>query len=188
MLKVLAGDLSATFNIDGQHFDRYVNRRVSVVRSLCDQLLLHDQILIPTQDYLTAAGLVRILGERNLLVLLEEERLRFIRMRGFFGYVRGARPDGRLLAMVDPDKKKANSAPIDRSIELGLEVIKGEYTEQHRLKESLIDCSDELELQKAVDAAHKDAYVDLSQTSLWKEEYSNPNPDLLELLGIKEMN
>jgi hypothetical protein len=69
MLRVLSGDLSATFNIDGQHFERYMDRRTSVVRSLCDQLLLHDQILIPTQDFLTAAGLVRILGERNFLTL-----------------------------------------------------------------------------------------------------------------------
>ncbi len=87
MLKVLAGELSATFNIDGQHLDRYVGRQNSVVRSLCDQLLLHDQILIPTQDYLTAAGLVRILGERSVLILLEEERIRFLRLRGAFGYV-----------------------------------------------------------------------------------------------------
>jgi hypothetical protein len=102
MLKVLAGDLSATFTIDGQHLGRYLDRRKSVVRSLCDQLLLHDKIFIPTQDYLTAAGLIRLLGERNFLTLLEEERIGFIRLRGDFGYVRGTGVDGRLLAMQDP--------------------------------------------------------------------------------------
>jgi len=94
MSKVLSGDLSATFNIDGRHLNRYLGRKTSIAKSLCDYLLLHDQILIPTQDYLTAAGLVRILGEHNVISLLEEGRLSFIRLRGAYGYVRGTGPDG----------------------------------------------------------------------------------------------
>jgi hypothetical protein len=188
MLRVLSGDLSATFNIDGQHFERYTDRRTSVVRSLCDQLLLHDQILIPTQDYLTAAGLVRNLGERNFLTLLEEERLRFLRLRGAFGYVRGTGHDGRLLAFIDPTGKLPASSPIDQSIEAALSVIQGEITENSRLMKLLIACSHELEFQTVVDATHKDAYADLSQTMLWKEEYRLPNSDLLALPGVKEMS
>jgi hypothetical protein len=185
MLKVLAGDLPATFNIDGQHLDRYVGRRESVARSLCDQLLLHDQILIPTQDYLTAAGLVRILGERNLLTLLEEEKLRFVRLRGFFGYARGTGQDGRLIAMVDPNRKMPNCAPIDESIIAGLNENKGGYKEKKRLVSALIAGSHELELSTIVDATHKDAYGDLSQTALWKEEYRFSNPELLALPGMQ---
>jgi hypothetical protein len=129
MLKILAGSLSATFNIDGRHLERFGERRALVVRSLCDHLLLHDQILIPTQDYLTAAGLVRILGQQNVITLLEEERLHFVRLRGFFGYVRGSGPDGRLVATKDPTGKMPYSSAIDQSIDMGLETIKGEYTE-----------------------------------------------------------
>ena len=187
MLKVLAGDLSATFNIDGQHLDRYVGRRESVARSLCDQLLLHDQILIPTQDYLTVAGLVRILGERNLLTLLEEEKLRIVRLRGFFGYARGTGQDGRLIGMVDPNRKMPSSAPIDELIVAGLNENKGGYKEKKRLVSALIAGSHELELSTIVDATHKDAYGDLSQTSLWKEEYRFSNPELLALPGMQEM-
>jgi len=183
----LAGSLSATFNIDGQHFERYIERKGSVVQSLCDQLLLHDQILIPTQDYLTAAGLIRILGEQNVLALLEEERLRFVRLRGFFGYARGTGDDGRLITMHDPSRMKAFSCPIDQSVELSLRVIEGECKERHRLMRLLTTSSDELELQTAVDATHKDAYADLSQTMLWKEEYRFPNPDLLALPGVEKM-
>ena len=185
MLKVLAGELSATFNIDGQHFDRYVGRQTSVVKSLCDQLLLHDQILIPTQDYLTAAGLVRILGERSVLKLLEEERLRFIRLRGAFGYVRGTGPDGRILTFVAPNNP--NSVPIEQSVAAGLSAIKGEYTEHGRLTKFLIACSHQIELQSVVDATHVDTYADLSQTALWDEKYRLPNPELLALPGAEKM-
>lgn len=52
----------------------------------------------------------------------------------------------------------------------------------------LIARSDELEFQTVIDATHKDAYADLSQTVLWKEEYRLPNPDLLALPGVKAMS
>ena len=79
--EVLAGDLSATFNLDGGHLHRFIERRVRIAQVVCEQLLLHDQILIPTQDYVAAAGLIRILGERNVISLLEANQLRFVRMR-----------------------------------------------------------------------------------------------------------
>lgn len=88
MLKVLAGDLSARFNLDGGHLQRYVHRPRTIMRSLCDQLILHDQILVPTHDYLTAAGLIRLLGERNVMSLLLTNQVRFVRLKGLFGYVR----------------------------------------------------------------------------------------------------
>jgi hypothetical protein len=187
LLKILAGDLSATWNIDGRHFDRYVERRVSVAQSLCDQLLLHDQILIPTQDYATLAGLIRIFGERNVLTLLGEERLAFVRLRGFFGYVRGTGPDGRLVGMEDPTRKRPNSAPTQQSIEAGLSLIQEGITESQRIRNAAYACTTELELGTVVDAVHKDAYADLSQSSLWRADYDFPNPDLLALPGMQEM-
>ena len=187
MLKVLAGSLSATFNIDGRHLERFEERREAVGRTLCDHLLLHDQIIIPTQDYLTAAGLVRVLGERTVLTLLAEDRLRFVRLPGMFCYVRGTGPDGQLATMRDPTGKLPNSAPIDRSVDMGLSTINGEYTDHNRLKKLLIDRSHELDLTTVVSATRKDAYADLSQTSLWKDSYRVDNQDLLALPGAKEM-
>jgi hypothetical protein len=187
VLRILAGDLSATWNIDGRHFDRYLERRVLVAQSLCDQLLLHDQILIPTQDYATLAGLVSIFGERNVLTLLGEERLAFVRLRGFFGYVRGEGTDGRLVAMVDPTYKLPNSAPIQQSIEAGLSLIRERTTEAQRLRNSAFACTTELELGTVVDTVHRDTYADLSQSSLWKPEYEFPHPDLLALPGMEKM-
>ena len=120
MLKVLAGDLSATFNLDGMHGQRYVARRVEIAQTLCEQLVLHDQIIIPTSDYLAAAGLIKLFGERPVIDLLESDQLRFIRLRGLFGYVRGEGRDGGLLTFQDPEAKrpqpfrshKAKSTPL----------------------------------------------------------------------------
>jgi hypothetical protein len=187
LLKILAGDLSATWNIDGKHFDRYVDRRVSIGQSICDQLLLHDQILIPTQDYATLAGLIRIFGEHNVLALLGEERLSFVRLRGFFGYIRGEGPDGRLVGMEDPSRMLPNSSPIQQSIEAGLGLVEEGTVEFKRLRNAAFACTTELELGAVVDAVHRDAYADLSQSSLWKVDYEFPNPDLLALPGMEKM-
>jgi hypothetical protein len=187
VLRILAGDLSATWNIDGKHFDRYLERRIPIAQSLCDQLLLHDQILIPTQDYTTLAGLVRILGERNVLTLLGEERLAFVRLRGFFGYAHGEGPDGRLVGMVDPTSRLPNSAPIQQSIEAGLSLVQEGTNESRRLQNSAFACTTELELGTVVDAVHRDTYADLSQSSLWNPDYKFPHPDLLALPGMEKM-
>ena len=149
MSKSLAGDLSAIFNLDGRHLDRFLSRRTAVLRSLCDQLLLHDQILIPTQDYLTAAGLVRLIGENNLITLLEADKLRFLRVRGFFGYVRGTGADGRLVAMQDPTGQKPFSSPIEQSIESGLNAVGVKSFYYKKLRDTLFAASSELDYQQS---------------------------------------
>ena len=172
-------------NVNGQHLERYLKRKASVVRSLCDQLLLHDQILIPTQDYLTAAGLVRILGERNVLSLLDEERLQFVRLRGAFGYAQGTGKDNGLMSYLAP--RVANSLPLDQSIHAGLSVIRDGYTEHDRLTKLLMAHTQELELSTVLEAVRKDAYSDLQQTALWKEEYRYFDPNFLALPGLGKM-
>lgn len=187
MLKVLAGDLSATFNLDGGHLSRYVQGRAAVIRSLCDQLLLHDQILVPTQDYLTAAGMVCLLGERNVISLLDADRLRFVRLQGVFAYARGTGPDGALLTFEDPQHKRPTDAPIEDSVRAALATITGRCSDVGRLSRLLIERSQGLMTKDIVGAVLKDAYADLKQTTLWDNSYRYPNPDLLALPGMNAM-
>ncbi len=187
MLKVLAGDLSATFNLDGGHLDRYMRRQKTIIRSLCDQLLLHDQILIPTHDYLTAAGLICLLGERNVISLLDTDRLRFVRLQGLFGFVRGTGPDGSLVAFEDPEHQRPQDSPIEDSVKAALAVISGRYSDGSKLLRLLVEQSHGLKTSAVVDAIRMDAYADLEQTTLWNESYRYSKPDLLALPGMDTM-
>lgn len=184
--KVLAGDLSATFNLDGRHLDRYIERRLDVVGSLCEQLLLHDQVMIPTQDYLTACGLIRLLGEGNVISLLEKNELRFVRLRGVFGYVRGTGADGGLGVFEDPEKKRWQDSPIEDSIEAALRAT-GQYKEHKKLASLLTDQSYPVETSAAIDYVRHDAFRDLKETPLWRDLYQDSNPDVLRLPGMEEM-
>lgn len=187
MLRVLAGDLAATFNLDGLHGQRYVARRVEIAQSLCEQLLLHDQIIVPTQDYLTAAGLIALFGERTVIDLLESERLKFIRLRGLFGYVRGSGSDGGLATFSDPDGQRPQDSPLEASIYAGLDAIQSPLVERDKLARLLAEKSHPMELSQVLGAVRDNAYADLRKTPLWHNYYSFHKPGLLKLPGMQKM-
>lgn len=187
LFKILSGRLSAHFNIDGGHLQRYLARGDYIKETLCEELILHDSLAIPTHDYLTACGLALIVGERSLITLLEQKRITFVRLRGTYGYVRGTGPDGALLTIDDPDKKRPQNSDIESSVDAGLNVISAHIKEVQKLKELLIDNTIPFELSPIVDSIKHDAYNDLRGTSLWKAEFEMANKDLLALPGLEKM-
>jgi|688.fasta_scaffold53843_3 hypothetical protein len=187
MFKVLAGNLSAIFNLDGKHLDRYLQKQEMIKNLICEELILHDQIFIPTQDYLTACGLILVLGERNFISLLEDKRIHFLRLRGVFGYVKGTGVDGTLITVVDPNSKRPQDSSIEESIKVGLSVISTQITEKNKITELLIKESTPLEMSTVLDAIKSDSFRDIRATSLWNDKYNLPNKDLLALPGMEDM-
>lgn len=187
MYRVLAGNLSATFNLDGRHLNRYIERKDFIIKSLCEELILHDQILIPTNDYLTACGLILILGERNFLSLLESGKIRFLRLRGVFGYIRGTGKDGTIVGILDPDEKRPQDSPLEAAIDAGINVIAEQITEKDAIKKLLADYSWPIETADLITAVKKDAINDLKSTSLWRRKYTHTNEDLLLLPKMDKM-
>ena len=187
MYSVLAGTLTAKFNPDGRHLNRYLARRELVARSVCENLVLHDRLLIPTNDYLTACGLTLILGEDNFIDLLETGQVTFLRLRDTLGYVRGEGRDGTLVCMVDPNERRPHSSPIEESVRAGLEVISGKIRERQKLQSLITRQSVSLESRELLDVVTRDSIADLRQTSLWKDEYELSDPNLVALPGVKKM-
>ncbi len=187
MFKVLAGNLSAIFNLDGEHLNRYLQNKEMITKSIYEELILHDQILIPTQDYLTACGLILILGERNFISLLENKKIHFLRLRGVFGYGKGTGVDGTLVTFLDPASKRPQDSSIEDSVRAGLSVIGNQIKEKNKITELLLKESTPLEMSIILDAIKGDAFKDLRGTSLWKDEYDFPNQDLLALPGMEDM-
>lgn len=187
MFKILSGNLSATFNLDGNHLERYLLRKNLVLKSLCEDLILHEQVLVPTQDYLTACGLFFILGEHNLISLLEADKIRFLRTRGVFGYVRGKERDGAVVTFRDPEAKRPQDSEIDASVQAGLSVIDSRIKNKKLLHELLIQQSTSLELSEIVDSVKLDSYEDLKKTHLWRKKYQFPKEGLLMLPKMEKM-
>ncbi len=187
MYKTLAGRLSATFNLDGNHLERYLERENQIVASLCEDLILHDRILIPTQDYLTACGLALILGEKNFIALLEEERIQFLRTSGVFGYLRGTSRDGSLVVVQRNEGNSPQDCAIDEAVTAGLKVIDGKLKDKDLLSKLLIKNSEALSLSDLIDSVRRDSYSDLKGTSLWKTGYNYPHKDRIALPKMETM-
>lgn len=187
MYKVLSGRLAAHFNLDGGHLERYLQREREVRSALCEELILHDRVIIPTSDYLTACGLIRILGEHGVIELLEQEKLTFIRLRGLFGYARGTGRDGALLTFEDPERRRPQDSDVESSVDAGLAVLGDGLREQRKMRELLVENSEPLEMSDVIGSIQRDAYEDLKGTLLWRPHYGLADQDLLALPGIKHM-
>ncbi|MHB8791825.1 MAG: hypothetical protein ACYC6O_00590 [Thermoleophilia bacterium] len=187
MYKTVSSRLTALFNPDGGHLNRYLQRKSVISKSFCEDLFLQDQILIPTQDYLTAAGLITIFGEKGFIELLERDRLKFIRTRGVFGYIRGTGPDGGLVTFKDPKNQRPQDSPIEQSVNSALNVIAGNIKERKKLQEIVVENSFSIDWTEILTAVGREAIQDLQQTSLWRSEYEFNKQDLLALPGMEKM-
>jgi hypothetical protein len=183
---VLAADLMATFNLDGQHLHRYVQNRATVAETLCEQLILHDQVLIPTNDYLTAAGLIEILGEKNFIELIESNQMRFIRLRQIFGYARGTGRDGGLVVFGDPENNRPQDSPLEASINAGLSNVRTSLSNRLKIERLLAENSASMESSKIIDDIREKTYADLRKSTFWNAGYSYLRTNGLRLPGIEK--
>jgi len=187
MYKTLASRLSARFMFDGSHLSKYMQRKGEIQRSLLEDLVLHNQILIPTPDFLTAVGLVLIIGEKAVIDLLEQDRLKFIRTRSSLCYVRGSEKAGSLAVLSDPEKKKAIDSEIDKSASAGLDVMNNYLKDRKKLESLLTQKSIDIRSSDILEAVRDDAIIDFRNSATWSSHFEHVDQNMFLLPGIDKM-
>lgn len=187
MIKTISSRLTAHYQPDGGHLQRYNERRATITKSLCEDLILHDQVLVPTMDYLTAVGLLQILGEQGLVELLEQQRIKFIRTRRVFGFVRGKDRDGGLIVLSDPADKRPQDSPIEDSVAAGLTVFEGKIADRRKLHRLLVENSIHEETTDILAKVGVETIQDFKISIFWKPDYDFPKPGLVSLPGVAKM-
>jgi hypothetical protein len=180
MHRTISSRLTALFNPDGGHLQRYMEKRSVITKSFCEDLILHDQILVPTQDYLTACGLILIIGEKGFIELLERDKLKFIRTRCGFGFMSGKGPS-EIGIFSDPNSQRPIDSPIEQSVADGLKVIESKIKEKTKLHEIIVQNSFSVEWATILNAVKRESIQDLKYTKLWNAEYESNNPDFIIL-------
>ena len=180
MYRTISSRLTAHFNVDGKHLHRYVRNKPIITKSFCEDLILHDQILIPTQDFLTACGLILIIGEKGFLELLENDKIKFIRTRSGFGFVSGKGP-AEICVFGDPANKRPMDSPIDESVNAGLKVIESGLKEKKKLLNNIVQNSYPEEWSVILKAVKQESIKDLKYTKTWKSIYESNNPNYILL-------
>src|SRR5215510_11932660 len=86
---LLAANLWSVYNFGNPNdrYDKFLARGRPAFKSLIESILLYDKVVIPTQDFLSLAILVGVLGERAILDMLESDRIKFLRLKGALTYV-----------------------------------------------------------------------------------------------------
>jgi hypothetical protein len=117
MVKLLAGSLWAIYNMGGpaERCTRFIERSQPAFRHLIDGVLFADQVIVPTQDFMSLAVMTTHLGERKVIALLESGCLGFVRFPAALSY---AGNGAGLIAheVLDPDgRKRPLSATVQES-------------------------------------------------------------------------
>lgn len=91
MKKVLHGNLSclADYGPPQTRADNFLRMGRPPIKSFIESLILFDQIVIPTNDYMPLSLLIGILGEKSVLDLLANDTLKFARFKSSIAYAGG---------------------------------------------------------------------------------------------------
>jgi len=185
--RTLAANMSVVFNIDGQQLNRFLKHNIPSVQIFIESILIHDEIIIPIQDYLSLAALIHLLGEPAVLQLLELGCLKFVRLKGMLGYFRGSEEDGNLLALGTLGKK-AFDATRTEAINAAFSVLSTSLENHKLLLDLAIQATNEMEMSSIVGEIREEAYADLQNTSLWHDSYSLGDTQLKKLPGLEPMS
>lgn len=87
-MKILAADMwpGITLGDPNQRYQQFLSIGRPRFSGFIESILLYDEIVVPTDDFMSLAILVGVLGEDAIVALLREGILRFVRFRGAVGY------------------------------------------------------------------------------------------------------
>ena len=172
--KVIAGNLTAHVNFHGTHLENYLNNKVHIAKIFSEELMLHDQINIPIPDYLTACGLLVILGEHNFISLLESNQIRFIKYNGQLTFLKSIDKEADF-GISRPQPPHPWSSPIDVSLDISLNFLEERYPlrGKTKLKELLIKQTDLVDIGAHLDQIRSEVFETFSYTSVSKKPFND---------------
>jgi hypothetical protein len=77
----------ADFGNPNERYQNFLKVGRPPFKSLIESVLLFDQVVIPTNDFMPLALMAGVLGEKPVIRLLDEEIIKFARFRGAVGYL-----------------------------------------------------------------------------------------------------
>src|SRR5438309_1858616 len=87
-VKLFAGNMWPVFTFADANtrYQKFLNTSHPAFQHLLDGVLIHDRIVVPTQDFLSVTALVGVLGVDAVNALLAGGCLSFLRLRGGIAY------------------------------------------------------------------------------------------------------
>lgn len=187
--KIFAADLwpHVSTSTHRETIERLARTGVSgAAKRLLESVLLHDQIVIPTNDYINAAFLLNSLGERNVRRLLEANVIRFLRVRGALGY--GGNGTGLMglwtfnqtgspaLYVADPDQAFAGACQL----------LNFDPQDLPSLNRLVVQASDDIDIRTYLKVVEGTTYGDLSADANISKVFQLDKHPIKHLPGLNE--
>ena len=123
--RLLAADLWPMLTTENGtvRLQRFQQRLITPLDRLLESLVLYDEVVIPTQDFMVVPALMNALGEESVRQLLDSGALRFLRIKEQFAFAAG---DGACVIAVT--KPSGEPLPFAQELDQLLEWISKDCT------------------------------------------------------------
>ena len=168
-------------------FNYLLNNRLNEIENLINGLLIYGKVTVPTDDFMVIFSLIKLLGQSNIIELINTGRLNFVRLKGLITYA--CTKKGAGLVVVTSDK--TNCIPIfdalrrnssDLTINMGLMPI------DPRLTQLIMDNTIEVAADKVINRITQETSEDLANNADLKETYGiNSISDVQDINIINEV-
>ncbi len=189
--KIFAANLWPIFNFGtiDDRFNKFLSRGRPAFKSLIENLILYEKILIPTHDFLSLSLLLTVLGEKAVLDMLETERISFLRLRGTLVYAGnggGIQSMEEIRAPEGPDSGKPHifCASIEETVQWAV----SSFTDKQRdplVAERIVESTQQIDIRTVVDEIRDETYQDVIKSPSLRNHFALRNTELTKLKGIE---
>lgn len=164
MNRILAADMWPLLSLDNpnERLKLFLETGGPAFQNLIHSLIIHDEVVIPTQDFLVINVLVGVLGERMLRQCFESGALKLLRVRGSLAYAGSGGKVHGLCSIHTGGHGEPYSASADEALHWAFSGIK-ETNETLFLKAEIMETVKEVEIGDLLKNTKKDIDRDLSQ-------------------------
>lgn len=183
---ILLADLWPPYDLGdfNLRYKRFLDRARPAFSRLLDGILLYDRIVVPTDDFMSLAILTGVLGADSVLDMLENDELRFARLRGSIAYVGNG--GGLQSVQIGDEQKKVMAAfsGAEAAIAWALGGLNSKLPID-RFTKLVTNSLVEIEASKVIGELRHETYMDILGSQKLREAFAVRNTDLERLRGVE---
>lgn len=185
--RVLCANMWSIWNYGNpnERYQKFLLRGRPEFKSFIENILLYDEIYVPTQDYLSLTILLGVLGEHTINQLISSKTLKFVRVKGSFCYYGngGGIQTTEVLSPKENGKKDAFCSDIEYAVDWAIKGL-DESIKDKMLTQRIIDNSIEVNLESIQEMIKNETYEDVKSSVDLQDFFALSNSDLNRLNGI----
>ena len=176
-IKVFAANLWPLydFSTGEARYNNFLSHSTPSFKLFLDSILLHDQIVIPTQDFMILHFLRSQLSESDLFELLESDCIRFCRLKGLLGYMNGHGISALEIHKQDATPDESTGRPCCGSLEYAIDWAISANNKEPKdllLKNLIIEKTDEITAKSVIEMISHETFMDISNSSELRNVFS----------------